>query len=392
MQTDNLDKWFLRSENFRLSNKIFDKLIINFLSELSNNILTNNKNRKYIDLNYFGFWCRKQNLLKIYKDNFYEKNRVGVGIIYHVPPSNVPLNFAYSLSFGLLSGNINIVRLPSKNFLQINIICKIIKKLLLKKKFNLLKNKIIFIKYPSTNNKISEFISNKVDGRIIWGGDRTVNLFKNLKTRPKCVNLYFPDRYSISLVNSNKINRKNIDDLVKKFYDDTLTMDQMGCSSPIGVVWLGKKKDMKNLFWKKLDLIIRENYDSDFEIINLKLNNLFNLAINKNININNLEKKYSSLFKFKTKDINADFKTHNFGFGTFFEAKINSIREIKKLSNKKLQTLTTFGVNPEKIIKEISFINFQGIDRIVPIGRAFDMSVIWDGQDIIRRLSRIISF
>ena len=31
-----------------------------------------------------------------------------------------------------------------------------------------------------------------------------------------------------------------------------------------------------------------------------------------------------------------------------------------------------------------------GIDRIVPIGQALNIGVIWDGYDLIRKLSRII--
>jgi len=34
----------------------------------------------------------------------------------------------------------------------------------------------------------------------------------------------------------------------------------------------------------------------------------------------------------------------------------------------------------------------SGIDRVVPVGSALDISVIWDGYDIVRTLSRIIDF
>ena len=33
---------------------------------------------------------------------------------------------------------------------------------------------------------------------------------------------------------------------------------------------------------------------------------------------------------------------------------------------------------------------FEGIDRIVPVGRTLDMDVIWDGFDLPNTLSRII--
>ena len=66
------------------------------------------------------FFCRKGNILNLKKDFFCdEKLRLGRGMIFHIAPSNVPVNFAYSLISGLLAGNKNIVRLPTKDFEQI---------------------------------------------------------------------------------------------------------------------------------------------------------------------------------------------------------------------------------------------------------------------------------
>ena len=35
--------------------------------------------------------------------------------------------------------------------------------------------------------------------------------------------------------------------------------------------------------------------------------------------------------------------------------------------------------------------NLLGIDRVVPIGKALDISLIWDGYDVIDSLSRTIT-
>ena len=32
----------------------------------------------------------------------------------------------------------------------------------------------------------------------------------------------------------------------------------------------------------------------------------------------------------------------------------------------------------------------RGIDRIVPVGKAMDIGVFWDGHDLVRELSRIV--
>ena len=108
--------------------EVFDGKTINFLDEISKSILSNKKSLKFPDLVTFAFWCRKSNLNKI--SGYYKRNKLvlGRGVILHIAPSNVPMNFCYSLTFGLLSGNSNIVRLPSRNFIQIKIFNQILKK------------------------------------------------------------------------------------------------------------------------------------------------------------------------------------------------------------------------------------------------------------------------
>jgi hypothetical protein len=122
--------------NFNLKDgphNIFDENIILMLKEISKEILNSKKCKNYPDLIAFGFWCRESNIRSIFNKYSFLKNRVGRGTVLHISPSNVPTNFAYSMVFGLLSGNNNIVRLPSKNFFQVKILCEILKKLSSKK-------------------------------------------------------------------------------------------------------------------------------------------------------------------------------------------------------------------------------------------------------------------
>ena len=78
--------------------------------------------RHYPDVVTFAFFCRKANLLHLQKEHATNSLRLGRGLVFHIAPSNVPVNFAYSLICGLLSGNNNIVRLPGKQFRQVDLI------------------------------------------------------------------------------------------------------------------------------------------------------------------------------------------------------------------------------------------------------------------------------
>ena len=371
--------------------EIFDQNIIFFLDEISKEILKNNESKKFPDLITFGFWCRANNIKSLLKNYNFFKNRIGRGSVLHITPSNVPTNFAYSMVFGLLSGNNNIIRLPSKKFFQIEILCKILKKLSKKKNLKKIFNKLLLIRYENSDS-ISSELSKEVEARIIWGGDKTINKFKTFTTKPRCIDLTFADRYSISLINSNmliKLNNSQLSILAQKFFNDTYTMDQFGCSSPNTVFWIGNNNAYKNKFWIELRKIVNQKYNLDLSGTNKKISNLMNLTLNENkkrkININNfnLIKLNKSKFEFNNFD--------NVNFGTFTEINLNNLNQLSKYVSDKLQTLTYYGIEFDFIKKFIIKNKLKGIDRIVPIGRAFDLTPEWDGVDIIATLSRTIS-
>ena len=58
---------------------------------------------------------------------------------------------------------------------------------------------------------------------------------------------------------------------------------------------------------------------------------------------------------------------------------------------KKVHKIGVFGVEPQQILQVIIENGCKGVDRIVPIGKALDIDVIWDGYDLIGSLSRIIT-
>ena len=371
-------------------NDIFSEDIILLLNEISKEILNNKKCKKFPDLITFGFWCRRSNINKIFNNYNFFKNRMGRGTVLHITPSNVPTNFAYSMVFGLLSGNNNIIRLPGKNFLQVKILCEILKKLSTKKIFKKSFQKLLLIKYQNSD-LISSELSKNVEARVIWGGDSTVKKFKTFETKPRCIDLSFANRYSISLIDSNKLAKLNAQDLsslAKKFYNDTYTMDQFGCSSPNSIFWLGKNNFAKKRFWFELSEIVNKEYNLDLSGANKKISNLMSFALNKNkrfkAKIDNF-----NLITLKSKKINFD-NFENINFGTFLEIDLNDINNLKKYTSEKLQTITYYGIE-FKIIKKFIINNkIKGIDRIVPIGRAFDLTPEWDGLDIISTLSRTI--
>ena len=373
--------------------KIFDDRVVDFLNEISVNIKSSKLAKTLSDLQAFGFWCRKANINKLSKNYIRNELMLGRGTVLHITPSNVPMNFAYSYMFGILSGNSNIVRLPSRNFVQINVLNKIISRILKKEKYSIIKEKTCFIRYEKSN-EISNYLSKEMDARLIWGGDATINHFKKFDTSPRCIDLTFSDRYSISILNLDKVFRlkkEEIKNLANKFYNDCYLMDQQGCSSPQAIFWIGKKNiDAKKIFWDYLGKIVDSKYDNDLSITNKKITSLSRAAIESEINFN-LEYKNFKLIKLKINNLSKNIENLRCHFGSFAEVDVKNLKELENIITKKFQTITYFGIEPKIIENFILANNIVGVDRLVPIGRAFDIGPIWDGYDIIYSLSRIIS-
>ena len=77
-------------------------------------------------------------------------------------------------------------------------------------------------------------------------------------------------------------------------------------------------------------------------------------------------------------------------YGTFYEYDCSNINEIAGIISTKFQTLTYFGIEKSRLSNFVLNNRLSGIDRIVPVGRALDIDIIWDGFDIEKNLSRII--
>ena len=85
------------------------------------------------------------------------------------------------------------------------------------------------------------------DGRMIWGGNETVRYFKKISTEPHTKDIFFYDRYSICIIQSEfliNISKMQMKTVAKNFFNDTYLVDQAACSSPIIINWIGKKTNM----------------------------------------------------------------------------------------------------------------------------------------------------
>ena len=369
----------------------YDELICNFIGELSIELNLSPLSNKYSDIKTLAFWCRKKNIINIKKNFISNETRLGLGLVFHITPSNIPTNFAYSLIFGLITGNSNIVKVPSQKFEQVKIICRAINKVL-KKKYKTLRKMILIVRYTNNDNYTRK-ISSICNARIIWGGDNSIRNIRKFEINQRSLDIAFADRYSFCAMGTMeilKLNNNQIQRLVEKFYNDTYLVDQNACSSPHLILWLGRNVvKARKKFWKNLYVYVDKKYHLT-EIASIDKYTQLCRDILSLKNMKKYERYGNSIYTIQLNRLDKELHNLRGKWGFFYEYEINNLNKIKNYINNKYQTLTYFGLN-KNILKDFILKNkLQGIDRVVPVGQALDISFFWDGYDLNRILTRVV--
>lgn len=365
----------------------FSEVVISFLDDLSKKLLR--ANRGFSDVATFGFWCRKAHLLS-YKNAYVEcDRRLGRGVVFHSTPSNVAVNFAFSFAAGLLAGNGNIVRLPAKDFEQVDIICSEIEELL-EGQYQELKPYICMLKFPF-DEKLLKCISNICDCRVIWGGDETIFRIRAAAMLPPRANeITFADRYSLLVVNSEGYLRlENKERIAEEFYNDTYLSDQNACTSPRVIIWQGEMiEEAKRVFWQHVQNVI-DKYDLKAVQAVGKLHALYKVAVFENVKQS--ETKDNKVTRLMVENLSENLMDYKYNSGFFYEYDMKEFEELRPLLGNKCQTISYLGADEEVLRKEILKVQPRGVDRIVPLGKTMEFSLVWDGYDLIRTMSREIT-
>lgn len=374
----------------------FSDVVVAFLDDLSRELMADKSARGYADVMTLGFWLRKPSINGLKKKYLWEEReniRIGRGMAFHIAPSNVPVNFAYSLFTGLLMGNANVVRVPSKDYPQVKLIAQMINKVL--KKHVGLQPYMALVRYGK-DKEINMLLSSMCNVRIIWGGDSTIEEFRNIKLPPRATEITFADRYSLAVIDSEYyMDCENKKKIARDFYNDTYLSDQNACTSPRVVVWHGdKKEEAKHAFWDALHALVQEKYQ--FQAIQSveKLVTACRAAAAGSAegigHIRELPHNDNLLIRLKADKIRAGLMNYRGNSGYFYEYDCSDFMELRDLCNDThCQTLGYIG-EAEKFISLVQS-GIKGLDRVVPIGHMMDFDMIWDGYNLCDSMTRTVA-
>lgn len=371
----------------------FSENAIAYLDALAHILNKDPGTKNYPDVATFAFFCRKGNLIQLRKKWLNENIlRLGRGLIFHITPSNMPVTFAYSLVFGIISGNVNIVKVSSKNYAQAAIICNAMYELSKERKHQLFSNRHALISYNAESSATAYF-SSICDVRIIWGGDATIEEVRKSSIPTRAFDVTFADRFSLCVINAESfITEKSPEKVAAGFYNDTYLFDQNACSSPHLIVWLGTDENVENskrIFWNHVYDLVKARYILQPHSAMDKLTTFYNQAVQLE-KIKKVGMPDNLIWRTELKDLSKDIDKFRCNGGFFSEYKADGLNELSNIFSNKFQTLSYYGIEKEEFMQFITRLKPIGIDRIVPIGKTTDFSLTHDGFNLIDTLSREI--
>ena len=369
---------------------IFSAEAVTFLTALSARILADAEAKAYPDVVTLGFWCRPAALRQMQRGYEAEKNRIGRGIVFHIAPSNVAVNFAYSCLAAFLAGNASIVRLSSKDFPQVDVLCRIFAETLAE--FPALFPYFLFVRYGHVQ-EVNEHYSRMCQTRVVWGGDATIEAIRCAPLAPRTNEITFADRHSLTVIDADAyLAAEDKERIAQDFYNDTYLSDQNACTAPRFVVWLGAAERVKaaqEVFWNALHALVQDRYTLQGVQAVDKLTQLYRLSVHAAARQVPMED--NLITRVRVAELTEEMTAYKTGSGFFIEYAAQEIEEIRPLCTLSCQTLSYYGVQRDAFLQEILSMRPAGVDRIVPMGRTMDFALIWDGVDLIRTMSRVIS-
>ncbi len=376
----------------------FDQRLVEFVARLSRNLLADPRIREFPELAALGHWFRKARLMEMARTHgsgYQGGVRLGRGLAFHIAPANVDSVFMYSWLLSLLAGNSNIVRVSQNASPQQALLVNLLRGLCADNDFADVAARIVLVTYPH-EREITRQLSQACAVRLVWGGDATVDEIRSIHLRPTATELCFPDRFSLAAINASAIlelDEKALLNLVHGFYNDAFWFAQQACSSPRMVTWIGEPGDVKlarDRFWPVLAAeVVRRHPENSSAMVMSRLGAAFEsaAALPAVPALSTALAAYPLVLNTNCSDFGVLRYTHC-GNGFFFQQTLEALIDLAPRLTDKDQTLSVFGFGTEQIADFISQLPARAIDRIVPIGKALDFDVIWDGQDFISSLTR----
>jgi hypothetical protein len=344
-----------------------------------------------------AYWMRKATVTRL-KERYDARCaadlgivRVPVGRVFHVAPSNVDTLFVYSWVLSYLCGNANMVRLSQQQTPVVAALLRVFSELAREDADLREANRFVTYEHDAT---VTGALSAWCSHRIIWGGDSTVDALRPLTLSPHASERLFGSKFSYAVIGVDRYLSASDDEqarLAAGFFNDLFWFDQMACSSPQIVFWVGEPGALalaQTVFDRRLqDEVQRRAYEPLASNAVRRLVYAFSMAVETPVEVH-LE--HPGFVAVRVEQANALGKD-TCGGGLIRHARLDRLEQLEPFVTEVDQTVTHYGLEAEALTALAVRIGKRGVDRIVPIGQALAFDVVWDGHDLLEDLVRKVT-
>lgn len=370
----------------------FSELRIDYIEELSSVLANLAWSHRDSELMSFSRYLKHlKGKIQYYSlPNFIRK---GVGLVIHISPNNVPLGFAYSFVWGVLSGNSNIVKVPSQYKSQSSLFFEGLDQANRNAKFRIFSQQNVFTNALSSDTSLLETIR-ECDAKVVWGSNSTVESVSLVQKSVYARSIAFPDRISICVMSMRSYSMLQTNeklDLAKKFVRDFQSFNQLACSSPWIVYWIidsfsNQTQTLINEFWEQ----VSNEMDSNSTLLTglgaLRMAKLAKISLQASMKYK-LARNLRHVTVLEVESL--EMTEVEAGYGVFYQKYHNDFQSVLSELNERVQTVTYFGMSQNELQDEIKLsINYVP-KRVVPIGTALEFEWIWDGRDVMSELTEM---
>lgn len=314
--------------------------------------------------------------------------RVPVGRVFHLAPANVDTLFIYSWALAFLCGNASVVRLSQERPPVVEAMLGAIRTVA--REHAVLGAGDRFVTYAH-DAAATEGISAWCGHRVIWGGSETVAAVRPLALNPHASERVFGNKFSYSVFAAARYlaaDAKERERVAGGFFNDLFWFDQMACSSPHVLFWVGSEAGMEPAIGAfEADLQAeadRRGFVPSAASAVQRRAFAFELAADADVRVNLGHRGFVGIRVLDPGGLTRE----TCGGGLLRHYRLEQLQDLAGFAGEGDQTVTHFGFGADELLELARLAGSRGVDRVVPVGEALAFDVVWDGYDLLDDFTR----
>ncbi len=223
------------------------------------------------------------------------------------------------------------------------------------------------------------------------GGDETVAALRPLALNPHASERVFGNKFSYAVFSAARYLAASADERARVaggFFNDLFWFDQMACSSPHVLFWVGSEAETDPAIGAfEADLqgeADRRGFVPSAASAVQRRAFAFELAADADVRVGLGHPSFVGIRVLEASGLTRE----TCGGGLLRHYRLDRLQDLAGFAEEGDQTVTHFGFNADELRDLATRAGARGLDRVVPVGEALAFDVVWDGYDLLDDFTR----